>query len=212
MLGGAVLNEGSAIYLGFDDPFGDRVLYPGLITSIDQDRWTIEFENSEIQLTVGEERLVYYRAIKKFVQRLVRIEEHSETISPLRVAMKFIGDVVSVDTRHEYRVSAIDAGLSVALGGVEAYTVQDISMSGVGLISDRKHSIGDTLDMTIRFEEGEFSGPVVVQGIRELDDGRVRYGLRGLFAAGDGSPLRSGLTRTTLAVHRQHLRRSSGGD
>jgi hypothetical protein len=207
-----VLKEGSAIYLGFDDPFGDRVLYPGRIAAIDPDCWTIEFEDSEIQLKNGEERLVYYRGSEKFVQRLVRIEEHSETKAPLRVTMKFVGDVVSVDTRHEYRVSAINVGLSIALSGADGYVVQDISMSGVGLISDQKHSIGDTLEMTVRFEGGDFSGPVVVQAARELDDGTIRYGLRGLFEAGDGSPLRSGLTRTTLAVHRRHLGRGAGGD
>jgi hypothetical protein len=92
----------------------------------------------------------------------------------------------------------------------ESYTIQDISISGLGLVSDRKHSIGQTLDVTLHFEDEDFSGQMVVQTTRKLDGERTQYGLRGVFDAKNEDPLRTGLMRVTLEIHRRQLRRVSG--
>jgi hypothetical protein len=205
-----VLKEGRPVYLGLDDPSGCRVLRPGIITAIAQDRWTIEFENSELPIKTGGGWLIYYHEFQEFVQRCVQIEQQSKEGPRLRLVLKVIGDVVSVNTRQEYRVSAINAGLTATLDTEEGCTIQEISMSGLGLVSGRKYSIDQTLDVTLRYKDDEFSGRMTVQYALEVDGERTRYGLRGLFQAGDGSPLRSGLTRTTLAIHRQQVRRISG--
>ncbi len=205
-----MLKEGSPIYLGLDDPSGRRVLHSGIIAAIAQDRCTIEFENSELPIKTGDEYLIYYHEFQEFVQRRVQVDEHLENGPVSRVVMKLIGDVISADTRQEYRVSAINAGLTVTLDTEEGCTIQEISMSGLGLVSDRKYSIGQILDVTLHFEEDHFSGQVVVEWIRQLDGDRTRYGLRGLFDAKGSDALQIGLTRFTLAVHRQNLQRVSG--
>jgi hypothetical protein len=204
-----VLKEGSPVYLGLDDSPGGHVLHAGIITAIAQDRWTIDFENSELPIKSGDGWLIYYHEIQEFVQR-VQIEEQSKKGPRLRVVMKVIGDVASPDTRQEYRVSAIDAGLTATLDTEDGCTIQDISMSGLGLVSGRKHLIGQTLDVTLHFEDEDFSGQMVVQSTRQLDGDRTRYGLRGVFDAKDEDPLRMGLTRMALAIHRQRRRRNSG--
>ena len=205
-----MLKEGSPVYLGLDDASGDRVFQVGIIAAMAPDRWTIDFETSESLLEAGDERLIYFTQIKKFIQRPVRVEERSENGTLSRVVMKFIGDAISADSRQEYRVSASDAGLAATLGSEEDCTVEDISMSGLGVMCRRKHSIGQPLDVTVRYKDDQFSGRMTVQYGVKVDVERTRYGLRGLFEAGDGSPLRNGLTRTTLAVHRQQVRRISG--
>ncbi len=200
-----MIREGSPVYLRLDDSSGDRVLQVGIIAAMAPDRWTIDFEASETLLEAGDERLLYFTQIKKFIQRPARVEERSDNGPLSRVVMKFIGDAISADTRQEYRISASDAGLEATLDTEQGCTVEDISMSGLGVICRRKHSIGQPLDVTIRHKEDVFSGRMTVQYGLGIDSERTRYGLRGLFEAGDGSPLRSGLTRTTLAVHRQQL-------
>ena len=205
-----VLKEGSPVYLGFDDPSGGRVLHCGIIAAIAQDRCTIEFENSELPIKTGDGRLIYYHEFQEFVQRRVEVEEQSETGPLSRVVMKFIGDGVSADTRQEYRVSAINAGLTVTLDGEEGCTIQEISMSGLGLVSDRKYSIGQILNVTLHFGDESFSGQMVIEWIRQLDGDRTQYGLRGLFDAKGSDTLRIGLMRFTRAVHRQNLQRVSG--
>ena len=202
--------EGSPVYLRLDDSSGGRVLQRGIITMLEQDRWTIDFETSERLLKAGDERLIYFTEFKKFVQRPVQVVEQSENGPLSRVVMKFLGDAISADTRQEYRVSAIDARLSATLDTEDRCTVQDISRSGLGVISRRKHSIEQSLDVTLRYKDDEFGGRMTVQYGVEVDVERTRYGLRGLFEGGDGSPLRSGLMRTTLAILRQQLRRISG--
>ncbi len=206
-----MLKEGSSVYLGLDDPSGGRVLRPGTIAAIAQDRCTIEFENSELSIKTGDGCLIYYHEFQEFVQRRVRVEEQSETGPRSRVVMKFIGDAVSADTRQEYRVSAINAGLTVTLDGEEGCTIQEISMSGLGLVSDRKYSIGQILNVTLHFEGENSSGQMVIEWARKLDGDRTQYGLRGLFDAKGSDMLRIGLMRFTRAVHRQNLQRVSGG-
>ncbi len=205
-----MLREGSPVYLRFDDSSGDRMLQAGIIAAMAPDRWTIDFETREPLLKLGDERLIYYHEIKKFVQRPVQIEERSEEGPLSRVVMKLTGDASSAETRQEYRVSAIDAGLAATLDTEQNCAIEDISISGVGVICRRNHSIGKPLDVTLRYENNEFSGRMVVQYGRALGVERTRYGLRGVFEAGDGSPLRSGLTRMALAVHRQNLQRFAG--
>ena len=175
-----------------------------------QDRWAIDFETSDRHLEAGDESLIYYHQINKFVSQSVKIEERSENGPLLRMVMKLVGEATSAETRWEFRVFAIDTGLSVSVDTEDRCTVHDISMSGLGVICRQNHSIGQPFDVTIRYEDDEFSGRMQVQYGRELDVGRTRYGLRGLFEPGDGSPLRSGLTRTALAIHRQRLQSVAG--
>ena len=205
-----MLKEGSLVYLGLDDASGVRVLHAGIIAAIAQDRWTIEFEDSKLPIKTGNGWVIYYHEFQEFIQRRVQIEEKSKDGPALRVVMKVIGDVVSVDARQEYRVSAINAGLTATLGTEEDCAVQDISMLGLGLVSGRKYSIGQILDVTVHFEDEDFSGQVVVRCIRQFDGNRTRYGLRGVFDAKGGDTLRSGLMRMVTGIHRQHLRRISG--
>jgi hypothetical protein len=205
-----VIREGSPVYLGLDDASGVRVLHAGIIAAIAQDRWTIEFKDSKLPIKTGDGWLIYYHESQDFAQRRVQIEEKSKEGPPLRVVMKVIGDAVSVDVRQEYRVSAINAELTATLGTEEDCAVQDISMSGLGLVSGRKYSIGQTLDVTLHFEDEDFSGRVVVQCSRPFDGNRTRYGLRGVFDAKGGDPLQTGLMRMVTGVHRQHLRHISG--
>ncbi len=205
-----MLKEGSPVYLGLDDPSGGRVLHPGIIAEIVQDHCTIEFENSELPIKTGDGCLICYHEFQEFVQRRVEVEGQSETGSLSQVVMKFIGNAISADSRQEYRVSAINAGLTVTLDTEEGCTIQEISMSGLGLISDGKYSIGQILNVTLHSEDEAFGGRAVVEWIRQLDGDRTRYGLRGAFDAREGNPLQSGLTRVALGIHRQHLRRISG--
>ena len=205
-----MLKKGSPIYLGLDDPSGRRVLHAGIIAAIAQDRWTIEFENSELPIKTGDEYLIYYHEFQDFVQRRVQVDEHLENGPVSRVVMKLIGDVISADTRQEYRVSAINAGLTVTLDTEEGCTIQEISMSGLGLVSDRKYSIGQILNVTLHFECEDCDGQMVIEWIRQLDGDRAQYGLRGLLDAKGSDILRIGLMRFTRAVHRQNLQRVSG--
>jgi hypothetical protein len=205
-----VLKEGSPVYLGLDDPSGGRVLHPGIIAEIVQDRCTIEFENSELPIRTGDGCLIYYHEFQEFVQRPVKVEEQSETGPLSRVVMKFIGNSISADSRQEYRVSAINAGLTVTLGTEEGCTIQEISMSGLGLVSDRKYSTGQILNVTLHFEDEDFSGRMVIEWIRQLGGDRTQYGLCGLFDAERSDTLRIGLMRFTRAVQRQNLQRVSG--
>ncbi len=104
------------------------------------------------------------------------------------------------------------AGLTANLDTDVGCTIQEISRSGLGLVSDRKYSIGQILNVTLHFVGEDFSGQMVIEWMRQLDGDRTQYGLRGLFDAKGSDMLRIGRMRFTRAVHRQNLQRVSGGD
>ena len=62
-----MLNEGSPVYRAPDDPSGGRVLHAGIIAAIAGDRWTIEFENSELPIKTGDGWLIYDYEFQEFV-------------------------------------------------------------------------------------------------------------------------------------------------
>jgi hypothetical protein len=207
-----VLEQGGPVYLGFDDPSDGCGLRLGIIAGITQAGCTIEFEAGDLSLGPGDERLIYYHQFAEFVRRPVQVKERSADGLVSRVVMKFIGGVVSAETRREPRVSTSDVNLSATVDTEDGCALQDVSISGIGLVSSRKHSIGETLDVTIHFEDEDFAGHAVVQSIRQLDGDRIRYGFRGAFDAQRGDPLRSGLMRVALGIHRRRLQQISGSN
>jgi hypothetical protein len=78
------------------------------------------------------------------------------------------------------------------------------------LVSNRKYPIGRCLEIAIRYGDEEYVGQVEVQCAHPLDGGGTRYGLLGVFDTDEGRDLRNGLTRMTLEIQQQHLKRLAG--
>ena len=204
------LKEGNRIFLRFDSPSRGRLLQPGIVQEIREGGLTLAFESRHLAVETGEEKLVYYNQARNFLEQPVLIEAQSSDGPPFVLSVKSNGDAVSVGTREEDRVATRGSGLAATLEDENGCLIQDVSLSGLAVISNRKYPIGRCLEVAIRYGDDEFVGQVEVQCARPLDTGGTRYGLLGVFDTDDGRSLENGLTRMTLEIQQQHLKRISG--
>ena len=204
------LKEGSRVFLRFDSPARGRLLEPSIVQEVRDSSWTLAFQNRHPAVETGEEKLVYYTKARDFVQQPVLVEAQSSGGPPFVLNVKSIGDAVSVGTREEDRVSTSGTELTATLEDDDGCLIQDVSLSGLAVISTRKYPVGRCLDIAIRYGDEEYVGQVEVQCVRLLDGGETRYGLLGVFDTAEGRGLQNGLTRVTLEIQQQHLKRISG--
>jgi len=204
------LKEGKRVFLRFDSPSRGRLLQPGIVQEIREGGLTLAFEARHLAVETGEEKLVYYNKARVFVQQPVLVEAQSSGGPPFVISVESIGDAVSAGTREEDRVSTRDTGLAVALEDEDRCLIQDVSLSGLAVISNRKYHIGRCLEIAIPYADEEYVGQVEVQCTHPLEGGKTRYGLLGVFDTEAGRNLQNGLTRMTLEIQQQHLKRILG--
>jgi hypothetical protein len=204
------LKKGSRAFLRFDSPSRGRLLQLGIVREVQDGGWTLAFETRHHAVKTGEEKLVYYSRARVFVQQPVRVEAQSSDGPPFVLTLKSIGDAVSAGTREEDRVSTSGVGLTATLESEDACPIQDVSLSGIAVISTRNYHVGRCLEVAIRYGDGEYVGQMEIQCTHALDGGKTRYGLLGVFDTAEGRELQNGLTRMTLEIQQQHLKRLSG--
>ncbi len=204
------LKEGSRVFLRFDSPSRGRLLRPGIVQEIREGGLTLAFDARHHAVENGEEKLVYYDQASDFVQQPVLVEAQSSDGPPFVLSVKSIGDAVSAGTREEDRVATRGSGLAATLEDENGCLIQDVSLSGLAVISTWKYRIGRCLEIAIRYGDEEFLGKMEVRYGNALDAAKTRYGLLGVFDTAEGRGLQNGLTRMTLEIQRQHLKRISG--
>ncbi len=204
------LKEGSQVFLYFDSPLRGCVLQPGMVQEIRDDDWTVSFKTRHHAVETGEQELIYYNRARDFFEQPVLVEAQSSKGPPFVLSLKSVGDPVSVGAREEDRVSTIGTGLTATLEDEDGCLIQDVSLSGLAVISARKYHVGRCLEIAIRYGDEEYVGPVEIRCIHVLDGGKTRYGLLGVFDTTEGRSLQNGLTRMTLDIQQQNLKRISG--
>ena len=204
------LKEGIRVFLRFDSPSRGRLLQSGFVQEIREGGLTFAFETRYLAVETGEQKLVYYNKARDFIQQTVLVEAQSSGGPPFLLSVKPIGDAVSAGTREEDRVSTSGAGLTATLEDEDDCLIQDVSLSGLAVVSNRKYHIGRCLEVAIPYADEEYVGQMEVQCAHLLDEGKTRYGLLGVFDTEAGRNLQNGLTRMTLEIQQQHLKRISG--
>jgi hypothetical protein len=205
-----VLKEGSRVLLRFDSPSRGRLLQSGIVQEVREGALTLAFDARHHAVEIGEEKIVYYNRGREFVRQSVVVEAQSSGGPPFELSVKSIGDAVSAGTRDEDRVSTSGIELTATLEDDDGCPVQDVSLSGLAVISNRQYPVGRCLEIAIRYADAEYVGQVEVQCAHPLGTGETRYGLLGVFDTTEGRGLQTGLTRLTLEIQQQHLKRISG--
>ena len=175
----------------------------------DDDAELMPAEGLELDLSGGQEVLVYFEHRGEFMQQPACIETTADAQGKLLVGFRTIGEPMSAERRQCYRVSTLIACLEARLGEHSCHLV-DVSVTGFAVITDQEHSIGTVLPVTLFYEGMEYSGEACVQSTRKLTKGRMRYGLHAVVDKSERSTLQAGLVHISMAVQREQLRRMSG--
>jgi len=202
--------EGTRAFLLFDSPSHARVLEPAVVESVRDDAWTLAFHEPLRAIQAGEERFVYYSRARRFVRQPVRIESETDDGPPYRITLKCLGEAVEADTRTEDRVETIDCGIEAVLNDEPSCPIQDVSLSGLAVVSTSAYPVGQLLEVAIVYGGERYAGEMSVQGATPLADRRTRYGLLGVFDTPEGRQLKNGLTKMTLEIQNRRLQQRSG--
>ena len=207
--GSTMLNTtpGTGCFVQVPDESSQRILQSAVVQDCKEKTYTAELREDAAMLESGQDIFVYYEFKNEFMRQPARIDVIADTPSGCTFSFQFTGDAVSAERRKCYRVSTVMAAVTATFGGEENCPVVDVSATGFAVIAARQYKAADIVTATVRFESKTFSGQGRIESIRELEVGRIRYGLHCVDAKSTDETLRKGLQRISAAVQRQHLRR-----
>jgi len=161
-------------------------------------------------LQVDATMLVYFEERQRFVQQPARVRaiEALDGEAGDVVHVELLGEPVDAEQRQVYRVSCLAAPIHATMNNEPDCEVVDISATGFGVICSSHFHVGASVTALLHWDGQTYRGPVVVVSVRQVSEGRQRYGVRAL--EGDetrGMSLFSSLTRVSLAVQREQMRR-----
>ncbi len=231
-----MLNVGSDIL--FQEPtVSTRRLRRSVVVATRDDSISVRFVSEPFPFEVGQELLMYFNGKREFMQQVGRIREIERSEAPVApaaaadavdaaasaeltelqekkegpvVEIEPIGDPISAENRQHYRVSTISAGIEARLGKESNLHVQDLSATGFAVLADEKYALGQVIEVDVRHGDEACHGLVSIQSSRELESGRLRYGLRAIEKDSHARDFLSTLQRISLAVQRDQLARTGG--
>lgn len=223
----------------FQEPaVSGRRLRRSVVVETGSDTLSVRFVGKPFEFTVDQEVLMYFTVKREFMQQVGRITaieippppvaapETAEAVAapaagaeappgedrgPVFV-LEAIGDPISAESRQYYRVSTISAKIEARFGKGGKLQVQDLSATGFAVLSDEKFKVGQLVDVSIRHEDEACHGKVAIQSFRELESGKLRYGLRAIEEDPHARDFLKTLHRISLAVQRDQLARTGSGN
>ncbi len=205
-----MLKLGMKMFLNFPNESKKLILHPGTIKEAGECGYTADIEESNLAVEAGQDVFVYYELNRKLVKQAARIEAAMKNAPALTIGFQVTGDVVSAECREWFRVSTVLNDLTADFGPESDCRLLDVSSVGFAVEATERYEIGNTLPATLHFEGEHFTGEVRVQSVRELDEGRFRYGLHALADKSSGGDLCKGQQQISAAVQREQLRRMAG--
>lgn len=206
----------------FQEPaVSGRRLRRSVVVATAEDAISVRFVGKPFGFAVDQEVLMYFTPKREFMQQIGRItaievadtpvnpeQNEVEDRGPIFV-LEPIGDPISAESRQYYRVSTISARIEARFGKDGAkLQVQDLSATGFAVLSDERFSVGQMVDVAIRHEDEGCHGKVSIQSFRELESGKLRYGLRAIEEDPHARNFLKTLHRISLAVQREQLART----
>jgi hypothetical protein len=186
------------------------ILHPGRVKEAGERGYIAELEESNLALEAGQHVFVYYELNRKFVKQAARIDAVMQTAPALTVGLQITGEIVSAESREWFRVSTVLANLTVDFGPETACPLLDVSSVGFAVEAAERYEIGQVVPATLRYQDRQFSGKCRIQSIRELGEGRYRYGVHSIEDKKSGGDLRKGQQQISTSIEREQLRRLSG--
>lgn len=200
--------SGTGFYVqALDDESSQQIRHSAIVLRYLNNKYLAELQEDTVTLESGQEIFVYYESGGKFKRQPARIVLIKYSLSGNTFTFQFTGDTESGESRLDYRVSTAIAQVNATFGGEENCQVLNVSASGLALIAAAYYEMEDIVDVIILFEDESFRGPVQIQRVRELSEGRFRYGMSYVEDKATGESLRKGLQQISSTVQRQHLRR-----
>lgn len=204
-----MLHVCTKMFLQIPDQPGQRILLPATVIDTKGGTITADLESPILEIEPDQEVFVYHEIHREFMKQTAIVNEYIETETQSVVRFHTTSEPVSAENRQCYRASTVIADLIATLGTEMACPLLDVSAMGFALIAKKKYDIGNHVDVTLFFEDQEYSSLGCVQNVRTLSKERFRYGFLGIDDRQAGGNLMKGLEIINASVQRGQLRNLS---
>ena len=205
-----MLDIESSLFVDVAGGSKQRILHPATILAAKPDLYTAELKDEQLSVNEGQEILIFFLRGHEFLQQAATIDKIIEIEPYLVIEFETIGQAASAENRQEYRVSTHGADMTVKIGEENDCQLLDVGCGGLSAAATEQYEIGRVLNITLKYEDVEYAGPVTVQSIREMSNGRTRYGLASVDRVGVPNSLTKGLPKVFMSLQRAQLRRMAG--
>ena len=206
-----MLANGQQVFIQVRDGSRERVLNPAKVTAIagTDDVATIEMEEPDFALEVGQEVFVFFELNRKFSQLPGYVSAVLADEPQTLLGVRTFGQPMPAESRQCYRVSTVTLGMHVILNGKERPTLTDASATGFSFVSSSEFRAGQILDVVFEYDGRKYCGQASVQSLKALENGSTRYGMHCITEKGQGD-LQMGMKAVNLSVQRRQLKRLAG--
>ena len=204
-------------------------LLPGRVLWTYENYLAAELDESEIDCeeleNSGDQQFsLYYEKDRKFVQQSTQLEGVIErpaaseptandvlvmdldtTANRVVIVFELLGTPTTADNRECYRVRATSYGINVVFADRDNCELMDISHTGFALLSDQEFTPGAIVRACLPHGDSAVCGNVRIQSVRQLRDGRFRYGVVCL-----GVKTEKACTGLAVELQRKQLQRHAG--
>ena len=220
-----MLSTETQIFLQLLKELAQRVLHPAIVTEVYNDTCTVEVEDRQLTIEPGQDLLIFYEIRNEFMKQSAHVDgvmrgdtqegdaDDAPTCDdeqPLLVGLTPNGDPVSAESRQCYRVSTLIAELVADLGSEKNCPLIDVSATGFAVISTQSCAAGTVINACLHFNGKQYSGTACVQSIKDVGNGRYRYGLHSIEDKSSSGNLLKGQQQIGMAIQREQLRRMRG--
>jgi hypothetical protein len=204
-----MVRNGDEVFVHFAGGTGTRVLHASKAVMHDEGVITVNYAEPEALPTApATTMIVFFHGPVEFMQQPgERIELSDDAGEPV-AAIRLLGEPVSAESRKCFRVGTVLADYSADFGVLGTCKLVDVSAAGVGFLSTRRCSLGESFEVKLSVHGRVSKGRGFIQSVKE-----VRHGYRyGLLCTNDGGAggLDKGLQQLTMDAQRAQLRRLSG--
>lgn len=205
-----MLRAGQGIYLQIPGEHESRVLHPAMVLSRNDKNIVAELDERELPFVCEEPVMVYFDENKVLMQQTARVEAYEEAEPGPLINLEVTGEPASAESRENHRVSTVLADLTAEIDEESQCPLLDVSVMGFSVLSSRPYKVGQLVSAVLWYAGQRYAGTVCVQSVRDLGNGRIRYGFHAVDDARSTGTLNRGLERMTAAFQRQQLQRLSG--
>jgi hypothetical protein len=200
----------TAIFVEIPGEADPRLLHAAKVTGADGQVCTAELLEGRPPFQAGLDVFIYYEVQHQFMQQPARIEAILQAEPRVVIGFETTGEAVSAEARQCYRVSTVMADLTATVAD-ETCALLDVSATGFAVLATARHGPGKMVKVTLHYRGEDYSGSARVQSVRQMPDGRIRYGLNAADDKKAGGGLLKAQRQITMDIQRSHLRRLARG-
>ncbi len=200
-----MLSPDKNLFVSLPDGSATVTLHPATVVSIEHDLHTAELEEEDLPLEADQEVFIYFELNRTFMKQSARIESVLAGDPKLSIRFQTTGAPVSAEQRQCLRVPVAFKQLTAQIGPEESCPLLDVSETGFSVFASEDYDMGRVVDVSLRYGVETFSGRVCVQSIKNVGEGRKRYGFYCVDKRIAPGSLPRGLYVISMAAQREHL-------